>query len=221
MNCMNTDTDAAPKPHYNNPDGTGHGSVHHDGEVPAYSRWPVARAATRAAAQPPSLDVLVSRLCPADQKYVAGFFEDITRFAARDLTMAACAELADRKFRLPSLRGHLPLEERPFLRLVILPEGCKAELTCVVAGVMQKVQMDEKHYVIWVEEKGHGSFHLAFGDRDKVGTFDVRIMELPPDAMLMLTMEQMGSLGLHSEDATLREIFDVVYRRQFLASAVS
>jgi hypothetical protein len=160
---------------------------------------------------------IVPGLCPADQEYIKRIFGMLELYGAWQLNVRDAANLADIKFRLPSLRGHLPLEERPFLRLVVLPKGCESELTCIVAGVVQKIQMNEKQYVIWVEEAGRGSFHLAFGDKDKVGTFDVRIMELPPAAMLMLTPEQLGIFGLRREDATLREIFEVVYRREFLA----
>jgi hypothetical protein len=36
------DAATSPVPRYNNPDGTGHGSVYHDDGVPAYEKWQAA-----------------------------------------------------------------------------------------------------------------------------------------------------------------------------------
>ena len=203
-----------PAQRFNNADGTGPGSAQHD--VAAYEVWCAARQARRAAEQPPSIDVIIDKLCPADRDYVAAFFENIALFAESKLDKEECAELADRKFRLPSLRGHLPTEERPRVRLELVPAGWTPELTSVSVGaVWNDGAVHKDHYVVWVEDRGEQTYSLCVQQRDKYGWFDSVIEELPDDALLTLSEEQAKSLGLVNPDLTLAEMLGIRYCERF------
>lgn len=147
-------------------------------------------------------------LCAADVDYLQELVIEIEAYAHKRLGNLDIdvEEFAKRECRLPSLRGHLPAEERPYIRLILVQPGASPLIEYMLAGQLQRQQLAGETYIVWTEDRGKQEFFMAREDRDKYGTYDHRYETLPPEALVT------SQLGL---DATLEELLGAAYLARF------
>lgn len=158
-------------------------------------------------------------LCPADQKVVRSLLKLLTRYAA-DAARGEDIEALVEKFPgLPSLRRHLKPEDRPYVRLVLIPDGMGASIVRTApAAVASTVEpLAEGAYVVWTEREGKESFFLAYEDHDKYGAWDHVLENLKPDTLFFIPEEKAGEMGIPHTDVTLGELLAIRYAEQFMA----
>lgn len=156
-------------------------------------------------------------LCAADRRVIRDLLEQVRSYTEGRLDEDGRREIAER-LRLPSLRGFLPKEERPAIRLELIPAGWCPDVHQVTSGGVHQVALAPDQYVLWREDKGEEEFAVARGDRDKYGEYDTVLYRLPGNTVLILAEDQAESLGLTQEDVTLEELLAIRYAEQFLSS---
>lgn len=158
----------------------------------------------------------LSGLCAADQEYLEDFLAKVQAYAAGQLPHREYQEVADLQFRLPSLRGHLPPEERGWVYLILLPRGSCCEIQWVAFGQVHVQHLSPDDHLVWTENRGVGCFYAAYRDRDKVGEYDAGKIPLPAEAIAYLSEELQKELGVEEECLTLDEILGIRYARRFM-----
>lgn len=156
-------------------------------------------------------------LCAADRRVILDLLTQVQAYAEGRLDEDGRKEIAER-LRLPSLRGFLPKEERPYIRLELIPAGWCPDVHQVTSCGVHAFSLDADLYVLWREERGEEEFVIARGDRDKYGEYDTVLSRLPGNTVLILAEDQAESLGLPQEDVTLEELLAIRYAEQFMPS---
>jgi hypothetical protein len=159
-------------------------------------------------------------LCPADIDYIKHVVAEIEAYARRELGRLdiEVEDFAKREFRLPSLRGHLPKEERPYIRIELVPLGWAPELSSVRGGQLSTSRLRDDLRIVWTELSGEQEYFVAYEDHDKYGMFDNKCGTLKEDDLLTLTDEQASELGLRHNDVTLAELLGIRYLARFTAT---
>lgn len=166
------------------------------------------------------ITINTSGLCPADIDYIKGVASEVEAYARRELGRLdiEVANFAKREFHLPSLRGHLPKEDRPYIRIELVPLGWSPELSSMRGGHLSSHRLREDLRIVWTENKGEQEYFVAYEDRDKYGMFDNKCGTLKEDDLLTLTDEQASELGLPHNDVTLAEMLGIRYSARFMAA---